>query len=188
MTSVLEPLHGKSAAAAPTSPGRPLRVVAPPVRRHSGLVLFGFLVLCEAAGLLGVPFTARGSASWYDRLDKPPFNPPSWVFGPVWTTLYALMAVSAWLVWRSHAVPPLRREALTVFAVQLVLNAVWTPIFFGAEHAGIALVVIVAMLLAIVAMIAMFGRVDRRAAWLNAPYLAWVSFATVLNASIVVLN
>jgi tryptophan-rich sensory protein len=109
------------------------------------------------------------------------------VFGPVWTTLYAMMAVSAWLVWRQGGFAAQRR-ALTFFLVQLALNALWSPLFFGLEQPGMAFVCIIALWLAIAATIAVFRRVQRIAAWLLVPYIAWVSFAAVLNGVLWRLN
>lgn len=168
-----------------------MTTTAPPRPRHDGdartwLALAGFVVGCEAAGLVGLPFNTGSDGGWYDSLTKPSFNPPSWVFGPVWTTLYALMAVAAWRVWRSA--DRRRRAALTLFAVQLVLNAAWSPLFFGAHRAGWALVDLCALWLALVATIASFARIDRLATALLVPYLGWVTFAGVLNAEIVRLN
>lgn len=150
------------------------------------LALAGFVVACQLAGLIGIPFNERAIDTWYDQLAKPSFNPPSWVFGPVWTTLYLLMAVAAWLVWRSD--DRRRRTALTLFAAQLVLNAIWSPLFFGARLPGWALAEIVLLWLAVAATASWFWSIDRRAGALLVPYLAWVSFATVLNAEIVRLN
>jgi tryptophan-rich sensory protein len=156
-------------------------------RPRSGLALAAFIAVAQLAGLIGRPFTDTSAGSWYDRLDKPPFNPPGAVFGAVWTTLYVLMGVAAWLVWRQ---PPSahRRRALGLFAVQLVLNAAWAPIFFGAHAPGWALGEIVVLLAAVVATVATFRRVEARAAALLLPYLGWVAFATVLNAAFVALN
>lgn len=150
------------------------------------LALAGFVVACQLAGLIGIPFNERAIDSWYDTLDKPSFNPPSWVFGPVWTTLYLLMAVAAWLVWRTD--DRRRRTALTLFAVQLVLNAAWSPLFFGARLPGWALAEIAVLWLAVALTASWFWSIDRRAGALLVPYLAWVSFAAVLNAEIVRLN
>lgn len=150
------------------------------------LALAGFVVICQLAGIIGIPFNERSIDTWYDRLDKPSFNPPSWVFGPVWTTLYLLMAVAAWLVWRSD--DRRRRTALALFAVQLVLNAIWSPLFFGARLPGWALAEIVLLWVAVAVTTSWFWSIDRRAGALLVPYLAWVSFAAVLNAEIVRLN
>jgi benzodiazapine receptor len=124
---------------------------------------------------------------WYATLAKPPFNPPNWVFGPAWTTLYLMIAVATWLLWRADA-SAARRRALRLNAVQLVLNAAWTPLFFGLQAPGLALACITLMWLAILATILGAWRVSRPAAWLLVPYLGWVSFATMLNASIWWLN
>lgn len=176
----------------PSTPTRPQPDgVRPPVARRTRgsrqwWVLAVFIVGCQLAGLLGLPFTDSGRSSWYEQLHKPPFNPPSAVFGPVWTTLYLSMAVAAWLVWRTR--DRARTEALVLFTVQLALNAAWSPIFFGAERPGWALIEIAALWLAVVATTVRFWTIDRMAGLLLAPYAAWVAFATVLNWSIVVLN
>jgi benzodiazapine receptor len=122
------------------------------------------VAVCLAAGGLGVAFVGGGPDEWYGRLNKPWFNPPSWVFGPVWTVLYVLMGVAAFLVWRQGAGRGLVQIALGLFALQLVLNALWTPLFFGWHWIGGALVDIVLLWLAILATIVAFGRVSRPAA------------------------
>ena len=141
----------------------------------------------QAVGLTGVPFTARAIGDWYDKLNKPSFNPPSSVFGPVWTGLYGAMAGSAWLVSRAEA-SDRQQRALKLFAGQLVLNAVWTPLFFGAKAPAAALVEISALLVAVVATTGASFAVRPAAGALLVPYVGWVAFATVLNASIVALN
>ncbi len=141
--------------------------------------LIGFILVCQLAGASGALVT---DASWYLALDRPLWAPPGWVFGPVWITLYTVMGVAAWLVWRSRAAS--RRSALAWFAVQLVLNAAWTPVFFGARSLGGGLIVIVALVGAIIATIAAYRLVSRAAAALMLPYLAWVGFATALNAAL----
>jgi tryptophan-rich sensory protein len=118
--------------------------------------------------------------TWYQQIRKPPFSPPDWAFGPVWTALYAMMAVAAWLVWRKGDAAG-RNVALALFGLQLALNAAWSPIFFGLRSFGGAFAVIVALCLAIAATLVAFLRVSMPAGLLLAPYLAWVSFATVLN-------
>jgi tryptophan-rich sensory protein len=143
-----------------------------------GLVVWVLVAfLPSLGGLLAMP------DAWYARIAKPPWNPPSWVFGPVWTLLYLSMGVAAWLVWRHGG---LRAQAwpLSVFAVQLALNAAWSPLFFGLHRPGLALVDIVAMLVAIASTIRAFRAVQPAAGLLLVPYLAWVSFATVLNGTI----
>lgn len=149
-----------------------------------GLVLAGFLVLCFGAAALGSPFIP---GDWYAGLTKPAWNPPSWVFGPVWTALYTMMAVAAWLVWQRSA-GGVRRLALGLFLAQLVLNAAWTPLFFGLHLLGVALAEMLLLWVAIAATIIAFHRVHRLAAWLLVPYLAWVSFAAFLNLALWRLN
>ncbi len=147
------------------------------------LVLAGFVALCEAAGLVGTVFTLQAIPEWYALLNKPAFSPPNWVFGPVWTLLYFMMGTAAWLVWQRQGT-----AALKVFWLQLALNALWTPLFFGLQNPLAGLVCIALMWLAIVWTIVGFWRVSRPAALLLLPYLAWVSFATALNYAIWTLN
>lgn len=147
---------------------------------RSAIALVGFIVLAQAAGATGALVT---DAEFYRSLDRPAWAPPGWLFGPVWITLYVLIGVSAWLVWRRPR-SPTRRSALTWWGVQLAINAAWTPVFFGLEAIGASLVVIVALLLAILVTIERAGRVTRPAAWLLVPYAAWVAFATALSAAI----
>lgn len=145
--------------------------------------LLGSVLVCELAGIVPAILTADDVATWYPTLAKPAFTPPSWVFGPVWTTLYLLMGVALYLVWQSERGQQ-RRFALAIFGVQLGLNASWTLVFFGARTIAGGLLVIVALFVAIVATIGAFARIDRRAATLLVPYLLWVAFATVLNYEI----
>lgn len=151
------------------------------------LSLAASLALCLAAGGLGSFATAAKIPTWYATVVKPTWNPPNWVFAPVWTTLYILMAVAAWMIWTRREQLG-ARMALTLFAVQLALNTLWSFLFFGMENPGAAMIEIVAMWLAIAATIVMFGRISKCAAWLLAPYLAWVSFASCLNFAIWRLN
>jgi benzodiazapine receptor len=144
------------------------------------LILFLAFVVggCLAIGYLTAP------GEWYARLVKPAFTPPGWIFGPVWTVLYVMIAVAGWRVWRrDRGGGPMR-----FWWTQLVLNFLWPPVFFSAHQIGLALAVILLLLAAILAFIAASWRQDRMAAWLFAPYAAWVAFASVLNASILVLN
>ncbi len=145
--------------------------------------LLPFLAAVAVAALIGASF---GPDAWYEALEKPVFQPPSWLFGPVWTVLYIAMAVAAWRVWRAGR--PGRGAALTLWTVQLALNALWSPLFFGYHLVAVALVNIVALAVLVLGTLAVFARHDRRAAWLLAPYLAWIAFATLLNASLLVLN
>ena len=134
--------------------------------------------------VLGARTTALSVTGWYQTLIKPPLNPPDWVFAPVWTTLYILMAIAAWRVWLRNA----PRRALVLYAVQLLLNLGWSVLFFGMQRPLWALVEIVLLLAAILATLAAFRTADRWAGRLLVPYAAWVAFATYLNAGIVVLN
>jgi len=148
------------------------------------LALIGWLVICFAASALGAFFMP---GEWYARLNKPAWNPPGWVFGPVWTLLYAMMAAAAWLVWKQGGFAAQRRP-LVLFLGQLSLNAAWSPLFFGLQEPGIAFAEIVILWLAIVGTIIAFYRVNRTAAGLLLPYLAWVTFAAVLNFTLWRLN
>lgn len=150
-------------------------------------VLIAMLVLCFAVAGLGGAVTAPAIPTWYAGLAKPSFNPPNGVFAPVWTTLYALMAVAAWLAWR--AAPSGRRSLpLALFLLQLGINALWSPLFFGAHLILPALIDIGLLIPAVVATIVAFWRVRPVAGALLLPYLAWISFAFVLNAAIWRLN
>jgi len=141
------------------------------------------------AGLIGSLVTIGGGPQlWYATLAKPFFTPPNWVFSPVWTVLYLLMGIAAFLVWRKGLVSAGVKTALAWFLVQLSLNALWTPVFFGLHRIGPALVVIVLLWAAIVATMRRFLRISRLAGVLLVPYLLWVSFAAVLNASLWHLN
>ena len=150
-------------------------------------LLFGAIVaVAVTPGSLFNP--SRGETQqWYDALSKPSFNPPNVVFGPVWTILYILIAIAGARVWLA-APSPERTVALRLWFAQLVLNALWSPLFFGARQPGLALIDIVLMLVAIAAFVWRARRVDRVASWLMVPYLGWVSFATALNLAIVLLN
>lgn len=145
------------------------------------------LVVCFAAAALGSLMTLPSIPTWYAALNKPFFSPPNWIFGPVWTVLYAMMAIAFWRVWTLGRGTALQIAALA-FAIQLVLNVAWSGAFFGLHSPGLALVVIVALVLAIIATMGAFSRIDGLAAWLLAPYLAWVLFASGLNASVWWLN
>ena len=132
--------------------------------------------------------TATSVSTWYATLQKPAFNPPNRVFGPVWTLLYVLMAISAWRVWRNPERARSRRPALAAWSVQLALNFAWSLLFFGLRSPAAALVEIVVLLFALAATLALSWRVDRIAGMLLAPYLAWVCFASLLNFEIWRLN
>lgn len=144
-------------------------------------MLAGFLGITFCAPLAGM-FSLPGA--WYEALNKPAWNPPPWVFGPAWTLLYTLMALAAWLVWKRDG----WRRPLMLYFVQLLLNAAWTPVFFGAHQLGWALVVIVLLWIAILATLRSFHGVSRKAGYLLVPYLAWVTFAAFLNFTLWRLN
>lgn len=149
---------------------------------RSVVALVGWVLLAYSVSASGVLFTP---GEWYAQLNKPSFNPPSWVFGPVWSLLYLMMGISAWHLWRRAGV---RSTALKLWLLQLGFNAAWTPVFFGMHNMGLALVVIIAMWAAILVTITAAWRQSKPAAILLMPYLAWVSFATVLNATLWRIN
>jgi translocator protein len=158
--------------------------------RPNWLILAAFVAGALLAGAIGALFSPVVSAAanhWYAMLAKPPWSPPNGWFGPVWTALYVMMGISAWLIWRERYHRS-RSAALAAYAVQLLLNAVWAPLFFGARNIGAGLFVIVALWLAIAWTIREFAAVKATAAWLLAPYLIWVGFASALNLAIWKLN
>lgn len=144
------------------------------------LTLAGFAVAALAAGSTGAAFPP---GEWYQMLRKPTWTPPNWVFPVAWTVLYAAMVYAAWRV-AMHAPPALAAPALAVWAAQIVLNALWTPVFFGLRKLGAALFVVAALWIAVVTLLLLFLRADLIAGALIAPYLVWVSYATALNAKI----
>ncbi len=157
------------------------------------------IVVSELAGIIGSVFTTPSITGWYAGIVKPALNPPAWVFGPVWTTLFALMGIAAFLVWKKgldrRDVNPHTKDfgvgvkiALGIFIGQLVLNTLWSIIFFGLHSPGGALIEIVFLWLAILATIIAFAKISKPAAWLLVPYILWVSFAMYLNYSIWALN
>jgi benzodiazapine receptor len=144
------------------------------------IALSGWLSVCYAVALLGGWWTSGELRDWYLSLKRPSFSPPNWVFGPVWTLLYTLMAVAAWLVWLLPSSPE-RTRALLLFFVQLGLNVLWTWLFFREHDIGNALADSFLLWIAVGAETAIFWQIQRPAAWLMAPYWAWVSFALVVN-------
>lgn len=141
-----------------------------------------------AVGATSGFFTITGIESWYQTINKPSWNPPGSVFGPVWTTLYVLMGVALFLVWKSSGSDTLKRTAITLFAIQLILNFFWSFIFFDQQQPGWAFVEIITLWFFILLTIFSFARVSKMAAWLLVPYISWVSFAAILNYTIWKLN
>jgi tryptophan-rich sensory protein len=153
-------------------------------RRRDILGLAAFVVLCFGVSLLGGRATLPALAHWYPELAKPAWTPPPWVFGPVWTLVYPMLAVAGWLAWREGR----SHRAVLIYMLQLALNAAWPWIFFGERRIGWALVCVVVMWLAILGTLAAFWRVSRTAAILLVPYLGWVAFAAALNAALWWMN
>jgi len=150
--------------------------------------LIAAIAICQLAGIVGSLFTISQIPSWYAGLLKPSFNPPNWLFGPVWLTLYTLMGISLYLVWLKGFRTKQAKAALYLFITQLVLNSLWSIIFFGWHMTGYALVEIVLLWLAILAVIIRFYKISKPAAYLLVPYILWVSFAMFLNLNIFLLN
>ena len=148
----------------------------------------GFIAICQLAGLIGTIFTIGAISTWYTTLNKPPFNPPNWLFGPVWTILYTLMGISAYIVYRKGLNSNNVKEALNIFWLQLFLNSLWSIIFFGMKNPPLALIEIIFMWIAILVTIIKFYKISKTASYLLIPYLLWVSFASILNLFIVLLN
>ena len=158
----------------------------PSLRTESLMALGTFGSLAAGAAVLGARVTSARQP-WYLRLRKPPFQPPGWVFAPVWTALYGLMTWSAWRVWNRPA-GPRRSWALALWNLQLGFNALWSPLFFGAHRPRAALADIAALGASLAAYTSVTRKVDKGAAWMMVPYLAWVGFASALNGEIVRRN
>jgi len=133
-------------------------------------------------------FTITGAGSWYQTIQKPSWNPPGWVFGPVWTTLYVMMGIALFLIWKSSANKDVKQTAILLFSIQLILNFFWSFIFFNQQQPGWALVEIIVLWSAILITIFSFSKINNTASWLLVPYISWVSFATILNYTIWKLN
>ena len=155
---------------------------------NNTLKLIIAIVVSELAGIIGSIFTAPSIPAWYATLVKPALNPPSWVFGPVWTTLFALMGISAFLIWKKGLNHKGVKTALGIFIGQLFLNTLWSIIFFGLHSPALAFIEIIFLWLAILATIIAFAKISKSAAWLLLPYILWVSFAGYLNLMIWMLN
>ncbi len=158
------------------------------IERADVFKLLVSVVVCQLAGVIGSVFTAPAIPGWYATLAKPSFTPPNWIFGPAWITLYALMGVSAFMVWREGWNKREVRMALGVFVVQLILNALWSVMFFGLRSPLAGFLVIVLLWVLIALTMAFFRKVSLAAALLLLPYILWVGYASVLNYSIWRLN
>ncbi len=146
------------------------------------------ILVPQAAGALGSLFTAPSISTWYSTLIKPSFNPPSWIFAPVWTALFLLMGIAAFLVWKRGWEKREVRIALGIFGGQLILNILWSALFFGLHSPLAAFVEVIILWLAILGTILVFRKISKTAAWLLVPYILWVSFASLLNFSLMILN
>jgi benzodiazapine receptor len=146
------------------------------------------ILICQGAGILGSVFTSPAIPTWYASLEKPSFSPPNWVFAPVWTLLFLLMGISLYLIWERGLENKKVRRAIFIFAVQLALNILWSIIFFGLQVPLYAFIEIIILWLAILITIISFYKISKLAAYLLLPYILWVSFASILNFSIMILN
>ncbi len=151
------------------------------------LLLLLSVLTAQAAGAIGSYFTFPNISSWYNLLHKPTFSPPNWLFGPVWTLLYTLMGIAAWLIWNQHKKKN-TATAIALYGFQLALNLLWSIVFFGWHNITGGLMVIALLWLMILATIIEFWKLSRPAAYLLIPYLAWVSFASLLNFALWQLN
>lgn len=152
------------------------------------LKLLASIIGCQCAGLVGSIFTIPSIPTWYASLQKPPFTPPNWLFAPAWITLYLLMGIAAFIVWQKGLDKQGVKPALVIFLIQLVLNALWSVVFFGFKSPLWGVIVIVALWIAILFTILKFFRLSRTAGALLLPYILWVSFAAILTISVWVLN
>jgi tryptophan-rich sensory protein len=146
------------------------------------------LILPQAAGISAALITETGESSWYQTIERPEWNPPGYIFGPVWTLLYLAMGWAFYLIWKSDAPAEKKRPAMILWVVQLIFNFFWTIIFFGAHEIGWALAEIIVLWVIILLTIFAFARISKAAAWLLVPYISWVSFATLLTYTIWRLN
>ena len=150
--------------------------------------LLSSILICQAAGVIGSLFTTPSIPTWYASIEKPSFTPPNSVFGPVWITLFLLMGIALFLVWREGLSDRNVRNTFTLFIVQLVLNVLWSAAFFGLRSPLAGLVVIIVLWAAILLTIIRFFGISRAAGALLIPYIAWVSYAAVLNGALYILN
>ena len=155
-------------------------------RKINVLKLIGAILICQTAGVLGSTATISAIPTWYATLNKPLFSPPNWVFGPVWITLYSMMGLSLYIVWEKKK--KICEEGLCYFWIQLSLNALWSLIFFGARNLWFGFVIIIFLWIMILKTVIVFKKLSKKAAWLLVPYLLWVSFASLLNLAVAMLN
>ena len=146
------------------------------------------IIICLGIGYASSIVTQNGVQTWYPLIEKPSFNPPNWVFAPVWTILYLCIAVAGGIIWNKIESNPLAKRAMLLFVIQLILNTLWSFLFFGLRNPLIALIEIILLLLVIYETFILFNKIDRTAGYLFIPYLLWVAFALLLNASIWWLN
>ncbi|XWN37989.1 MAG: TspO/MBR family protein [Balneola sp.] len=146
------------------------------------------IAICLLIGFLSGISTSDSISGWYSTLEKPSFNPPNWIFGPVWTFLYILMGIALGKIWSSDISSKEKNKAIFVFGVQLLVNGMWSIFFFGMQNLLLAFIDIIILVILIVYTIKLFKPINRMSSWLLYPYLAWVSFATILNLSIILLN
>jgi len=159
-----------------------------PLKMKDIFVLLVCIILCLAAGGLGSLFTTPAIPTWYETLQKPSFNPPNWLFAPVWTALFILMGISLFLIWQKHRKESKNKSALILFFIQLVLNALWSILFFGLKIPLLAFIEILILWITILVTIFLFYQKSKLASFLLIPYILWVSFASFLNGTIMILN
>jgi translocator protein len=146
------------------------------------------ILICFLAAGIGTVFTTQAIPTWYSTLNKPFFSPPNYLFGPVWTLLYIMMGISLYIIWNKGLKNKKVKSAIYLFGIQLLLNTIWSPVFFGAHNLLLAFVIIVALWIFILKTIKAFAKIDKTASYLLYPYLAWVSFASILNFAVWFLN
>ena len=158
------------------------------IKNISFFKLFASILICQLAGVIGSVFTASSLENWYILLEKPVFNPPSWVFFPVWTSLYTLMGISLYIVWEKGLQQRDVKTGMVIFGIQLILNSLWSFLFFGLKSPYYAFLEIILLWIAIFLTIIQFKKVSKTASYLLIPYILWVSFAAILNYYIWMLN
>ena len=146
------------------------------------------VLICQLVGIVSGVLSVTQNNGWYESITKPYWNPPGYIFGPVWTVLYLLMSLSLWIIWKSNSYEPMKNEALLFFTSQLLLNFLWSILFFRFHSPLIALIDIVLMFILIFLTIFRFAKISKTAAWLLVPYISWVFFATILNYNLWKLN